>query len=428
MTKSYIDYNIINPLKKCASEGRTLTAYEIFSIEAGFQNCATDKEHLYILEKLRPQYEDYMKGIRLFKNYSLNLLMDVVCSWDVVYGIYITKLDLIETAISWANNNSDVRVHDFLHLLMNYSLVCPTKQLDNIERKVWQEMTKLEVYGNRKKAGYLVLLHGFLRIVIKHSDPSEQKRLIELFIKEWDYLKLVYSVMIRCIVDCGHQDFAGVANNVRIMPRCHPYIHIFYAVLAERFNDLCQAGTDRTKLSNHLTKIIEINYSTTQNIDYLDQLCITFFPDSFQEYLEKNRMPSYDEVVSELQEMKAKVDILNNQIEQMAQRMVNAVKASIPIEDIEKELLRLSPGTGYDVFTQVNSLLIGNKAWMERANDIKQKILEQRDKPTTQNIMNIELVEKKEMNIDKNYGPNIDNHDGGVLGLPNKNKEEENGN
>ena len=139
-------------------------------------------------------------------------------------------------------------------------------------------------------------------------------------------------------------------------------------------------------------------------------------------------MPSYDEVVSELQEMKAKVDILNNQIEQMAQRMVNAVKASIPIEDIEKELLRLSPGTGYDVFTQVNSLLIGNKAWMERANDIKQKILEQRDKPTTQNIMNIELVEKKEMNIDKNYGPNIDNHDGGVLGLPNKNKEEENGN
>lgn len=30
----------------------------------------------------------------------------------------------------------------------------------------------------------------------------------------------------------------------------------------------------------------------------------------------------------------------------------------------------------------------------------------------------LELVQKKETTIDKNYGPNIDNHDGGFLGLP----------
>lgn len=35
-----------------------------------------------------------------------------------------------------------------------------------------------------------------------------------------------------------------------------------------------------------------------------------------------------------------------------------------------------------------------------------------------------EFVNKKETNIDKNYGPNIDNHDGGVLGLPDKDKEQ----
>ena len=53
--------------------------------------------------------------------------------------------------------------------------------------------------------------------------------------------------------------------------------------------------------------------------------------------------------------------------------------------DIEKELLRLSPGTSYDVFTQVNSLLTGNKAWMESASDIKLKMLSMRDNPTIVN-------------------------------------------
>jgi hypothetical protein len=213
----------------------------------------------------------------------------------------------------------------------------------------------------------------------------EQQKFIDLFIENWDYLKLVYSVMIRCIVDCGHKDFAGVANNVRILSRCHPYIYIFYSVLSERFEDLCQSGTDREKLSKHLNKIMEIMSTTTQDCSHLDILCRIFFPDSFKEYLDKNRLPSYDEVVNELNEMKNKVDSLNSQIEQMAQRMVNAVNASIPVGDIEKELLRLSPGTSYDVFTQVNSLLTGNKAWMERASDIKQKILSMRDNPTIVN-------------------------------------------
>ena len=44
------------------------------------------------------------------------------------------------------------------------------------------------------------------------------------------------------------------------------------------------------------------------------------------------------------------------------------------------------------------------------------------NKPTTQNIMNLELVNKKETNIDKNYGPNIEQN-GGTLTLPDNNKE-----
>ena len=40
------------------------------------------------------------------------------------------------------------------------------------------------------------------------------------------------------------------------------------------------------------------------------------------------------------------------------------------------------------------------------------------NKPRTQNNYTLELVGKKETNIDKNYGPNIENN--GTLSLPNK--------
>lgn len=382
-----INTEIIRPLMMCATEGRVLTTYEICGIRDYINHCTNERERLYMLAKLNPLYINYLKGKVVFRNYFLDGVMEKFISWDAFYGTQITQLDLIETTMSWADNNSDVRVGEFLNLLKNYHQACPKVNLNDIEETVWHEITKLEVYGNRKMAGYLVLLHGFLRIVIRRPDPTEQERLINLFIREWDYLKLVYSVMIRCIVDCGHKDFAGVANNVRILSRCHPYIHIFYAALSGRFDDLCESGTDRVKLSNHLNKIMEIRNSTTQDFDYLDLLCRILFPDSFQEYLNKNRMPSYDEVVNELKEVKAKVDSMNNQIEQMAQSMVDAVKASIPIKEIEKELLRLSPGASYDVFSQVNSLLIGNKAWMEHASSIKEKILQNRDKPSVQNIV-----------------------------------------
>ena len=379
-------YNsVILPLTKCAKEGKDLAAYEICCIRELVVHCEDMTEQMYILEQLKPLYKDYLMGKNPFKKYYCDEVMYKLCTWDAAYGKTIANLDLVDTAISWADNNSRVRVSDFMNLLSCYYMANPNAQWDTIEPIVWHELIKLEVYGNRTKAGYLVLLHGFLRIIIRRSDPLEQKQFIDLLIKEWDYLKLVYSVMIRCIVDCGHKDFAGVANNVRIMSWCHPYIYLFYSVLSERFEDLCQSGTDREKLSRHLNKILGIMNTTTQDCNYLNILCRILFPDSFKEYLDKNRLPSYDEVVSELNEMKSKVDSLNSQIEQMAQRMVNAVNASIPVGDIEKELLRLSPGTSYDVFTQVNSLLTGNKAWMERASDIKQKILSMRDNPTIVN-------------------------------------------
>ena len=87
--------------------------------------------------------------------------------------------------------------------------------------------------------------------------------------------------------------------------------------------------------------------------------------------------------------------------------------------------------------------LLRGTAWSKRSADVEAKIYtrhkeqqnrleQQKDKmidsvekaaakPTTQIYNTLEVINKKETNIDNNYGPNIDNHDGGVLGLSDMN-------
>ena len=255
---------------------------------------------------------------------------------------------------------------------------------EQLENRVNDELRKLKVYGDQTKSGYLALLHAFIRIRRDFGDSNldKQNELLKLLERHWDFLKLVYSVMIRRIVDNGNRDFAAIANNMRVQKSNHKYVYIFYAALKERIDDLSDTEDGKSKINRHLKELLKIQKDTPQDNETLDELCTTLFPEELRQFLDKNNIKSYDEVMSELQEMKAKVDSLNSQVAQMAQRMADAIKASIPVENIEVELLRLQPGTSYDVFTQVNSLLTGTKAWMERANEIKQKILDKRDNPT----------------------------------------------
>ena len=110
--------------------------------------------------------------------------------------------------------------------------------------------------------------------------------------------------------------------------------------------------------------------------------------------------------------------------------------SSIPIRDMSSAIQELPSRTALDVYGSFSTALASHPVWRKFGHKIKEKILshhqakeERQDKmiegmekaankPTTQNILNLELVNKKETNIDNNYGPNIDNHDGGILGLP----------
>ena len=114
------------------------------------------------------------------------------------------------------------------------------------------------------------------------------------------------------------------------------------------------------------------------------------------------------------------------------------------MKDLTSSFLRFPTKIALGMFGGVSTLLAWHPEWQKSAPQIEEQILakqkEQQDrqeqkqdkmieevekaanKPTTQNIMNLELVNKKETNIDKNYGPNIEQN-GGTLTLPDNNKE-----
>ena len=115
--------------------------------------------------------------------------------------------------------------------------------------------------------------------------------------------------------------------------------------------------------------------------------------------------------------------------------LLTEMKASgeaIDLDTIEQCVLRFPTiELQQRALEQADNLLRGT-AWSQRSGIVEKKMYakqkEQQDRqeqmdeavkkslkePTTQNILNLELVNKKETNIDKNYGPNIE-HNGGTL-------------
>jgi len=379
---NYWDEYVIIPIKECFEGYREIRGGDSINIERSVNACTEDNDQIYLLDSLKDIYRDYCLG--KWRNVWLQGVMNRMVAFDGIHGKVIPSFDVVDLAFSWAKNNESVRLDEFIDILTTYDRLSADEDWEQLENRVNDELRKLKVYGDQTKSGYLALLHAFIRIRRDFGDSNldKQNELLKLLERHWDFLKLVYSVMIRRIVDNGNRDFAAIANNMRVQKSNHKYVYIFYAALKERIDDLSDTEDGKSKINRHLKELLKIQKDTPQDNETLDELCTTLFPEELRQFLDKNNIKSYDEVMSELQEMKAKVDSLNSQVAQMAQRMADAIKASIPVENIEVELLRLQPGTSYDVFTQVNSLLTGTKAWMERANEIKQKILDKRDNPT----------------------------------------------
>ena len=174
--------------------------------------------------------------------------------------------------------------------------------------------------------------------------------------------------------------------------------------------------------------------STKPSAD-LDELFAILFPKVINDVMRQARPKTYEE-------LEADIDDLTSRYNKVLSQLTNAVRDvetdKISPEDLTAAFLRLPTGLALSYFGTMSTLLALNTTWQKYAPQIQEQILSKQEeqlnkqdkmieevekaanKPSTQNVFNLELVQKKETNIDKNYGPNIE-HNGGTLSLP-KNK------
>ena len=90
---------------------------------------------------------------------------------------------------------------------------------------------------------------------------------------------------------------------------------------------------------------------------------------------------------TELEKFKEELKELNVKITGMAEQLKTMASSSVPISVIADELLELSPGIAWEVFIQLNGMLIENEAWMKGAGEIRKRIrqkIQQESQPPLQ--------------------------------------------
>ena len=157
----------------------------------------------------------------------------------------------------------------------------------------------------------------------------------------------------------------------------HTYLHLYYPIVMENKDIICLRGTNREKLDASLDTIRVIIGSVTPSRD-LDELSQILFPKSMKQYLEKHRLKSYPEVVAELDTFKKEMNEyklqMNLQVQKMADQLKMMATASVSISVIADELMLLSAGVAWEVFIQLNGMLVENEAWVNHAGEIRKRI------------------------------------------------------
>lgn len=246
--------------------------------------------------------------------------------------------------------------------------------------RIEEEIEHLRAYGDRYRGEYYCILHAFMMIECADITEDQKNEYEELLYRNWDFLKHIYSVMVRRIIGSGHKNFRGVANNVEVLTSCHPYLHLFYNALLDRQEDILGNEREKEKMVKHVAKMEELMQNTEQE-DTLDPLCRILFSEEFENVLARKRFKSYKELqglASYWQEEATKLQGKVNELEplkNLVDSMKQAVDNSIPVDDVVRTIIGFDdPKVSELVFNKLDWDLEEQPAWAKRRKDMKRLI------------------------------------------------------
>lgn len=337
--------------------------------------------HAHLLhEAMVPFYEKFIHfDTELFDHsrISLRLAISGLITDDPYFGQWLETFDLLDLVESWCCGVTESQYTTILHLMK-----CALNNgYDNDWEKLADDfrfrlLAEVEC-GTPWSREVYAIMNGICMIWKSSLDESEKRQLLDKMNYDWDFLRYLYSVMFRQLIGCNYKNFTQVANMIHFRSAYHPYAHLFYAVFVERADEFVKRKADQKKFDVHLKKIEEVMESTPKS-DALDALCNLLFPEELNEYLAKHRPKDARQLREEIARLREELGEttrqMNQQVQSMADKMKALLEASVPIEEIEQELLMLDYNEAMEVFKQLNTLLLNNKAWVNNAKSIRNRI------------------------------------------------------
>lgn len=375
--KSYIQSSLIHRMTILD----TTKNFEVSSKLRNEMHAVFKGKHAHLLhEAMIPFYEKYIHlDSELFDHSHISLELEIsdLMKIDPYIGQWFENYDLLDVVGNWWVEETESHYNIIFHLMkcvLNGGYDNDWEKLADDFR--FRLLSEVEC-GTPWSREVYAIMNGICMIWKSSADESEKMQLLDRMKGYWDFLKYLYSVMFRQIIGCNYKNFAQVANMIHFRSAYHPYAHLFYAVFVERADEFVKGKNDQKKIEEHLNKIASVMESTPKS-DALDALCNLLFPEELSEYLAKHRPKDARQLREEIaclrEELGETTRQMNQQVQAMADTMKAMLEASVPIEEIEQELLMLDYNEAIGVFKQLNTLLLNNKAWVNNAGSIRSKI------------------------------------------------------
>ena len=374
--KDFIQDSVISRLERLMGneEAEAVNLWEKY----GSQSDSFRKEPAYksmLHERMLPYYEMYLNGdTRLCcagcKLETIGREMAHAIADDDQFGSWASEQDLIVAAEGWGDNlkrfeGEQKRIYRFFHVLDTLFVSGCQQDWLGVSEQLKERLFKSPENYDYKTDEVLCVLHAFTMIMQQDWAKDKKKEMLTLLNQHWKFMKHYYSVMTRHIIGVKWTSFKKVAETVMTSSQSFkPHMHIFYCGLLDCVDEL---NLDR-RHQREMDKVVmqmEEELKRAEPSDLLYELCDTLFPEDFQRMLREHRPKSYREVEDESQQKDELIKQIRQQNQHLTSELEKAkdvlqqmVLSSIPIEEIDAELMKYPPATAFDLLRELNNSVV----------------------------------------------------------------------
>ena len=374
--KDFIQDSVVSRLERLMGneEAEAVNLWEKY----GSQSDSFRKEPAYksmLHERMLPYYEMYLNGdTRLCcagcKLETIGREMAHAIADDDLFGSWASEQNLIVAAEGWGDNlkrfeGEQKRIYRFFHVLDTLFVSGCQQDWLGVSEQLKERLFKSPENYDYKTDEVLCVLHAFTMIMQQDWAKDKKKEMLTLLNQHWKFMKHYYSVMTRHIIGVRWTSFKKVAETVMTSSQSFkPHMHIFYCGLLDCVDEL---NLDR-RHQREMDKVVmqmEEELKRAEPSDLLYELCDTLFPEDFQRMLREHRPKSYREVEDESQQKDELIKQIRQQNQHLASELEKAkdvlqqmILSSIPIEEIDAELMKYPPATAFDLLRELNNSVV----------------------------------------------------------------------